>query len=96
MDERAYGACLHDNEYLIPRQKRSRRRVDAARKRNLKPICVTHGLRTMVGELPPGVAWKNGSRPVYVRLQRGFVNKIFHHGNHGKVFGMLSASPEEQ
>ena len=58
-------------------------------------------LRDMIedngGELPAGVDWKNGrAQTVTVRLPRGFVDKMFTTESTQQVFGMLTASPEEQ
>lgn len=97
VDERAYGACLHDNEYLIPGGKSAAEdvwmpREEAKSQAYLRDMVEDHG-----GELPPGVVWKNGrAQTVTVRLQRGFVDKMFTTEITRQVFGMLSASPEEQ
>lgn len=97
MDERAYGACLHDNEYLIPGGKSAAEdvwmpREEAKSQAYLRDMVEDHG-----GELPPGVVWKNGrAQTVTVRLQREFVDKMFTTEITRQVFGMLSASPEEQ
>lgn len=97
VDERAYGAYLHDNEYLIPGGKAAVEDVWMPREEAKSQAYLRDMIEDNGGELPAGVDWKNGrAQTVTVRLPRGFVDKMFTTEITQQVFGMLAASPEEQ
>lgn len=96
VDERAYGAMLHDSEFLIPGGKAAAEdvwmpRPEAKSEAYLKDMISDHD-----GELPPGVEFKPGrAQTVTLRTARGFVDKAFTSEIAPKMFRMLTATKEE-
>lgn len=77
-DERAYGALLHDNDFMIPGGKPAAEQVWMPRREAMDAKYLKDMIRDHGGELPDGVEWKPG-RPgvVTFRSTRGFVDKLF-------------------
>lgn len=97
VDERAYGAMLHDNQYLIPGETAAAEAVwmprpEAKTQAYLKDMIADHG-----GELPPGVEFKPGrAQTVTLRTTRGFVEKVFTGELAPRIFKMLTSNLEEE
>lgn len=96
VDERAYGAMLHDSRFLIPGGNDAAEAVwmprpEAKSQAYLKDMIADHG-----GELPPGVEFKPGrAQTVTLRTTRGFVDKAFTSEIVPKMFQMLTSTKEE-
>ena len=77
-DERAYGALLHDNDFMIPGGQPAAEQVWMPRREAMDAKYLEDMIRDHDGELPDGVEWKPG-RPgvVTFRSTRGFVDKLF-------------------
>lgn len=96
VDERAYGAMLHDSRFLIPGGNDAAEAVwmprpEAKSEAYLKNMIADHD-----GELPPGVEFKPGrAQTVTFRAARGFVDKAFTSEIAPKMFRMLTATKEE-
>lgn len=96
VDERAYGAMLHDSRFLIPGGNDAAEAVwmprpEAKSEAYLKNMIADHD-----GELPPGVEFKPGrAQTVTLRTTRGFVDKAFTSEIAPKMFQMLTSTKEE-
>ena len=96
VDERAYGAMLHDSKFLIPGGKAAAEdvwmpRPEAKSEAYLKDMIADHD-----GELPPGVEFKPGrAQAVTFRTAKGFVDKAFTSEIAPKMFKMLTSAKEE-
>ncbi|HCH21719.1 MAG TPA: hypothetical protein DEW10_02770, partial [Bifidobacterium sp.] len=77
-DERAYGALLHDNDFVIPGGQPAAEQVWMPRREAMDQKYLEDMIRDHGGELPDGVEYKAG-RPgvVTFRSTRGFVDKVF-------------------
>lgn len=77
-DERAYGALLHDNDFVIPGGQPAAEQVWMPRREAMDQKYLEDMIRDHGGELPDGVEYKPG-RPgvVTFRSTRGFVDKVF-------------------
>lgn len=77
-DEKAYGALLHDNDFVIPGGRPAAEqawmpRPEAMSQRYLEDLIADHG-----GELPDGVEYKPArAATVTFRATRGFTDKMF-------------------
>ena len=96
VDERAYGAMLHDSRFLIPGGNDAAEAVwmprpEAKSEAYLKNMIADHD-----GELPPGVEFKPGrAQTVTLRTTKGFVDKAFTSEIAPKMFQMLTSTKEE-
>lgn len=96
-DERAYGALLHDNDFMIPGGQPAAEqawmpRPEAMDQKYIADMVTNHG-----GELPDGVEYKAG-RPATVtfRAAKGFVDKMFSTELAAETMRMLlTATPEK-